>query len=53
MESGGVYSQTNFQRAVDDRPSHLIKDCKVFKMASVKKFVKSKGQLRNGCDGIG
>ena len=29
------------------------KGAALFKMASVKKVVKSKGQPRNGCDGIG
>ena len=29
------------------------KGAALFKMASVKKVVKSKGQPRNGCDGVG
>jgi len=34
------------------QPDYIKKDAALFEMASVKKVVKSKGWLRNGCDGI-
>jgi len=35
------------------QPGCKKKGVALFKMASVKKVIKSKGQPRNGCDGIG